>query len=83
MRLVIALSLLVLALGCTTQGVGARCEQNQDCNGAAGEVCRNAATPQESCGSADCICCPENLSAATAIAACTPSSRRTDAGVRD
>lgn len=83
MRLALAVSLLALALGCTTQSAGQRCEQDLDCNASAGDVCRLASNPLSACEGNNCICCPANTAAAAAIPGCAPSTLRTDAGARD
>jgi len=83
MRLVIVLGALALALGCTTQSAGQRCEQNQDCNGEAGEECRRASNPTQPCEGLECLCCPTNVATAAGIPGCTPGSVQTDAGRRD
>lgn len=76
---------LVLALGlmsCTTQPVGARCQQDLDCNGDNSEVCRNELNPMNACNSAaSCVCCPSDRALALTIPACVPHSSGVDAGV--
>lgn len=78
-------------LACTQQPAGHRCEQDQDCNLAGGEVCRNEQAPAMACeGSRNdggvpqaCICCPSNRAAAEAIPACRVTGSTPDAAVTD
>ncbi len=73
--------LLTVALGCTTQPVGARCEQDRDCNTSNNEVCRSENAPGVACAGSSCICCPADPALAATIAACAPrSTGLTDAG---
>jgi len=83
MRLVIVLGFLALALGCTTQSAGQRCEQNQDCNASAGEECRRASNPTQPCEGLNCLCCPTAAAAAASVPGCALGSVQTDAGARD
>lgn len=83
MRLALALGVLALALGCTTQSAGLRCEQDQDCNGAANEFCRRASNPTQPCDGQNCVCCPEDTSLAASIPGCVRTTLITDAGRRD
>jgi hypothetical protein len=85
-------SLVVAALlACTQQSVGQRCEQNKDCNGTNGEVCRSERSPAMACeGTRDdagvpqaCICCPADREAAERIPACRAQGTATDAAVPD
>ena len=74
---------LVLALGlmsCTTQAVGARCQQDLDCNGDSSEVCRSELNPMSPCSGSACICCPSDRTLALTIPACVPHSTGGDAG---
>lgn len=76
--------MVLMALGCTTQAVGERCEQDQDCNGAGGEVCRSEVNPAAACTGSQCICCPQNPDIARTIAACAPRTTPvTDASPTD
>jgi hypothetical protein len=86
------LSLVVAALlACSQQSSGQRCEQDQDCNAAGGDVCRNEQAPATACegGRNDggvpqaCICCPADRAAAEAIPACRLTRVTTDAAVKD
>lgn len=83
MRLALALGVLALALGCTTQSAGQRCEQDQDCNGGASEFCRSAVNPTQPCGSQPCVCCPDDPALAANIAGCVRTTLILDAGRRD
>lgn len=78
---------LVLALGlmsCTTQPVGARCQQNDDCNANNAEVCRLESSPDRACDNAtSCVCCPSDRALALTIPACVPRSTTVDAGRAD
>lgn len=82
MRLTSLLPFVLLALGCTTQPVGARCEQDLDCNADNNEVCRQEVAPERGCAGGACICCPADPTLAQGIAACIPR-QRTDSGVTD
>jgi hypothetical protein len=82
MRLEILFAVLCLALGCTTQSAGQRCQQDQDCNAAANELCRGETTPTQPCSGSACICCPADLTAAAAVPGCLPTNLATDAGAR-
>jgi hypothetical protein len=83
MRLALALGVLALALGCTTQSAGQRCEQDQDCNGSVSEFCRSAVIPTQPCSGQPCVCCPEDTALAANIPGCVRSIVITDAGRRD
>lgn len=82
MRLTSLLPFVLLALGCTTQPVGARCEQDLDCNADNNEVCRQEVAPERGCAGGACICCPSDPTIAQGISACIPR-QRTDSGVTD
>lgn len=75
---------LVLALGlmsCTTQPVGARCQQDLDCNTESSEVCRLESSPERACDNMTfCVCCPSDRALALTIPACVPRSSAVDAG---
>lgn len=89
-RLALRLALVAsLALACTQQSAGQRCDQNSDCNGAAGEVCRSYYNPAAACEMtrdrdsgvpSSCICCPQDPAAAAGIPACQVTRLSTDAG---
>jgi hypothetical protein len=83
MRLALALGVLALALGCTVQSAGQRCEQDQDCNGAASEFCRRASNPTQPCDGQNCVCCPEDTALAANIPGCVRTTVILDAGRRD
>ena len=57
-----ALTSLFVLLGCTTQPLGARCEQDQDCSEAVGGiypvVCRSENAQGTACGAglSSCVC---------------------------
>lgn len=79
-----------LAFACTQQAAGQRCDQNSDCNGSAGEVCRSYNNPAASCEMtrdrdsgvpSSCICCPQDSDAAAGISACQVTRVTTDAAV--
>lgn len=71
-----------LVFGCTTQPIGARCEQDIDCN-APTEVCRSEVSPAAACSGRQCICCPSDPAAAAQVPACVPRTTTRDAGTSD
>ncbi len=74
--------LAAVSLGCTTQPIGARCEQDRDCNTSNNEVCRSENAPAIACAGSSCICCPSDPALAATLAACAPrNTAPTDGGL--